>query len=124
MLEQEGINPHLLSKDSSTAAHFFFRVTCSNKPEWEALYTDVIDLLAKKNVDFNIQNNKGETCLHQAAFRGNFEGVQFLVDLTENLTVLSLSGVSVAQQQHAPEPAKEKSKMPGKKFFVKLLLTV
>lgn len=63
--------------------HYISRIIPKEDEEFKQIHQNLLHLIVSKNVDPNFQNNKGETCLHQAAFRGSVEGVKFLLNLTE-----------------------------------------
>lgn len=74
--------------DKDTAFTFVARSSCTNKgSEYVSVYLNVLKQMIEKGIDPNSQNQKGETALHHAAFRGSVEAVQFLVSLAESKSV-------------------------------------
>jgi ankyrin repeat protein len=80
LLQQENLNAKLTSTDYSTPLHYLARTNCTGKDEvFKTSLKKVILLMVERGVPLNMQDNKGDTCLHQATLRGSFEIVQVLL---------------------------------------------
>jgi ankyrin repeat protein len=92
----KGADPTLATKDGNTALLFAAGIGYRDKntkgTESEAL--EALKLAVSLGLDINGENNKGETALHGAAFRGADSLVQYLVDHGANLNAKSKRGLT------------------------------
>jgi ankyrin repeat protein len=94
LLLAKGADPNLTTKDGNTALQFAAGVGYRDKntkgTESEAL--EALKLAVGLGLDINRENDRGETALHGAAYRGADAIVQYLVDQGAGLNAKSKRG--------------------------------
>ena len=73
---------NLVNTDNTTCVHYI-----AKNPHFSKQIPEIMELLIKKNIDFNCRNNNGETALHNSAWKGTLNVAACLVKYTNlNLT--------------------------------------
>jgi ankyrin repeat protein len=75
----------LVDSDGNTALYYLMQKI--PQPREMCLYWQVLSLFVRRGLDVNFPNEKGETPLHEAAFRSNLPALQFLVASSADLTL-------------------------------------
>jgi hypothetical protein len=87
LLLESGADPRVTTKSDNTVLHYLAKVVIpkdlKTAKECKKSLVAVLQLLVERGADVNCKNNTGVTPLHEAAFRGAIDVVNFLVKMRE-----------------------------------------
>ena len=80
LLRQSPLQINLCTHNYHSALHYFAKTTLLGKDDdFRQAFRQVCQLMVRRGIDVNIQNNKGETALHLACLSGNLEALHILL---------------------------------------------
>lgn len=87
LLLESGADPRVTTRSDNTVLHYLAKVVIpkdlKTAKECKKLLVSVLQMLVDRGADVNCKNNTGVTPLHEAAFRGAVDVVNFLVKMRE-----------------------------------------
>jgi hypothetical protein len=83
----------LVDRDGNTPLYYLVQKIPQQREV--CLYWQILSLFVRHGLDLNFQNEKGETPLHEAAFRNNLPATQYFLSSGTDLSLSTASGENV-----------------------------
>lgn len=75
----------LVDRDGNTPLYYLVQKIPQQREV--CLYWQILSLFVRHGLDLNFQNEKGETALHEAAFRNNLPATQYFLSSGADLSL-------------------------------------